>query len=136
MYFAAVELRSGEDPEEAIRYFLTVAADLGIKFKRAKTYGLIEIASVRLVRFQTDCPTFPPIVARLRNTKRSVVIPTTAGYRAFLANGREGPVKFAVMQELARPGYSKVYLGPGHEHWKAQFTPGASPAKVEDLDGQ
>lgn len=123
MYFAALEVKSHEAPEAAIRHFITVAADHGIKFQRIQTFGPFEFAGVRFVRFQTDCPTFPPIIARLKASGRSVIAPTTTGYKAFLGSGREGQVGVVLMQGVALPGHSKTYLGPSHPHCMSQFTP-------------
>lgn len=132
MHFAAIELKRGENPEEVIRHFVTMAADLGIRFRKVRTFGPIEFACISFIRLQTDCSTFPPIVARLKATKRSIIAPTRLGYTAFLAKGREGRVGLMVMQGIPRPGYGKEYLGPAHPYWQVQFQSGARPATAED----
>lgn len=127
MHFAAVELTPGENPESAIRHFITIAAELGIKFQRVVMFGPLEYGVARFVRFQTDCRTFPPIVARLKVDRRGSIVPMMTGsYLATLANGREGRVSGALMQSVARPGAAKTFLGSAHPHWQAQF--GASLA--------
>lgn len=133
MYFAAVELKQGEDPEEGIRHFVSAAADLSIPFKKIRTYGPIGFARSEFARFQTDCQSFVPIVLRLKAEGRGLIIPvTTGGYRAYLANGREGSVGTVLMHGIARPGHGRIYIGPSHPHWQAQFTPGGRPAASED----
>lgn len=131
MYFAAVELRDGESPQDGVRHFIVVAADLGIRFRRLQVFGPFEFACHKFVRFRTDCPTFPPIIARLKSEGRGIIAPGMAGYRAFLPKGREGQVGLVLMQGTALPGQGKVYLGPQHPHWRTQFT-GAGPAMAGD----
>lgn len=131
MYFAAVELRLGEVPQDGVRYFLSVAADQGIRFKHLRTFGPFEFACVRFIRFQTDCPTFPPIIARMQTDGRAIIAPSKVGYRAFLAKGREGPVQTMLMHTTALPGHSKTFVGTTHPHWAAQFTQDR-PATAED----
>lgn len=114
-------MRPGDAPEDAIKHFVSAAADLGIKFKKIQTYGLVKVATYQFIRFQTDCPTFPPIIARLKSAGRGIIAPTLAGYRAHLPNGREGAVNFTTMHEIARPGYGKMFAGSSHEHWRSQF---------------
>lgn len=131
MYFAAVELKPGEAPEDAVRHFVTVAAEQGIRFKKLQTFGQIEYACSTFIRFRTDCPTYPPVITRMRIGGRSVIAPMVTGYRLFLANGKEGQVNCTLMQGVPLPGYSKVYIGPSHEHWQAQFRAGSGQAMAE-----
>lgn len=122
MHFAAIELARDENPESAIRHFMTVAAELGIRFQRLVMFGPIEFGARNFVRFQTDCRTFPPIVARLKHLCRATIVPQVTGtYLATLANGREGRVGGTLMQAVARPGTTKTFLGPAHPYWQEQF---------------
>jgi hypothetical protein len=121
MYFAAIELKKGEKEETAIRHFVLAAADNNIRFKKLQSFGPFEFANAKFIRFQTDCSTYPPIVSRLKVDGRAVIAPEVGGYKAFLANGREGQVGTVLMQGTARPGHGKVYLGSSHQFWQAQF---------------
>lgn len=131
MYFTAVELKRGENQQDAIRHFIEAAAEEGVRFRRLEVFGPIEFGCTRFIRFSTDCSVFPPIITRMKSARRSIIAPTNSGYRAFLANGREGSVGLAAMHHTPLPGYGNTYLGPSHPHWKEQFLPGASgPAKA------
>lgn len=125
MYFAAVELKN-DDPRAAIFHFVRTAADLGIQFRYLQVFGRIEYAGFPFIRFRTDCPTYPPIIARFKVQGRGIIAPGYRGYTAFLANGRQGNALMTLMQAVPLLGQEMEFFGPAHPHWQAQFHPSGS----------
>lgn len=124
MLFVAIELLQGGPREEtyhdAAKAFIQAAAAEGVRFHRAVVFGPYSVGPRKLIRFQTDCPNYPPVVKRLVESGRGIIAPTKGGYRFFIP-GKDAPVSTTQMQLVARPGYGQIYRGPKVPFWERQF---------------
>ncbi len=124
MYFIGIQLLPAEKEEtyfDAARIFIQAAGAEGVKFHRAIIYGPLDVGKRKLIRIQTDCPNYPPIVKYILAMGRCVAAPTKGGYRVFLPDGKDAPISASQMQAVARPGYGQIYRGPSVPLWERQF---------------
>ncbi len=119
--FAALEMKSGETPHDTIEAFYKYAEGMGLAFKYLLPYGQMTIGSIKLLRFQTDCPSLETLVPFMQEDNRSCVVPNTTGY-AVHTQTTVGVVPVTKMQSAKLPGYNRKYRGTSDKFWKRQFT--------------
>lgn len=121
MFFAAIEVRSGETDHAALSVFFRHAEGMGLGFKSLEPYGRFTLGSLTFLRFKTDCPTMATLVPFLQEENRSIIIPKDKGY-ALHTQTTEGKASIVTMQGKKSPGYQRHYRGTLDKFWKRQFS--------------
>lgn len=118
--FIAVELKQGEKEIQALASFYKHASGIGLQFYTVEPFGLIEVGSTVLLRFQTDCETPEALVPFFQEEQRAFVYPGGKGYK-MSTQTTEGTVTVTTMQSSRLPGYNRRWRGTIDKFWKRQF---------------
>lgn len=119
--YAAIEMAEGETPHGTVHRFMQAAVAYNQLFEKLDVLGVFTLGTRRFVRFRTDGVQIDLVTQDIRKN-RGIVTPNGLGYKVRLPGGRQGSVPTVKMHTAPQPNYKRVYRGPEHELWEAQFS--------------
>ncbi len=118
MAFAAVELKDGEGPHEAIRYIMQTANTQGHIFKSLELLGILTLGRMRFIRFRFESRA---LTDTLKTLERGVIQQSGGGYVLTFPKTEPRRVDIVTMTMAGDPGIKRIYRGPGVQFWERQF---------------
>lgn len=119
--YAAIEMARGETPHGTVHRFMKAAVEAQVLFQELEVLGTFEIGTRKFVRFRMDRVNVDHAMSAIRKD-RAVITLNGQGYKAQLPDGRVASIPTTKMHMVPSSNLQRVYRGPGHELWKAQFS--------------
>lgn len=121
--FAAVEVKSGETPHQAIGSLMRLAGAKGILFGILEVYSTFTLGRISFVRVRSDLD-LKPIKEDILQSGRGVIVRSSRSWDTFevlLASGQEGTLTSSFMLTTARATERRSYRGTKDKFWERQF---------------
>lgn len=118
--YAAIEMVRGETPHGTVHRLMMAAVARQLPFQQLEVLDIFTIGSRRFVRFKVEDGELAQITTDIRKD-RAVVLPNGVGYKVYLPGGRSANLPTIKMHMMPSTDLQRVYRGPKHELWEAQF---------------
>lgn len=121
MNFAAVEVKVGEDANQAVGRLMHLAHDQGLVFKLLEVFSTFTLNRTKFVRFRSDLDISLVRDALLQEGRGLVWLPKGAVLYQVLFPNAIGTYSLSAMHATARVTESRKYRGTRDKFWNRQF---------------